>query len=104
MSGRFRGLKSGVPPRPQPCRTNGAQPTVLRSNRAVRPHHAPRTEGAASPGANLRVDEPFAGYDKLRAPEVVERVRAADAATKAVVRLYESTHKKRKSVLAATGG
>jgi hypothetical protein len=60
------------------------------------------TEGAASPGATLRVDEPFDGYDKLRAPEIVDRVRSADDATKAVVRLYESTHKKRKSVLAAT--
>ncbi|HEX8120319.1 MAG TPA: hypothetical protein VF549_03545 [Solirubrobacteraceae bacterium] len=60
------------------------------------------TEGAAAPGATLRVDAPFDGYDKLRAPEIVARVRESDAATKAVVRLYEQTHKKRKSVLAAT--
>jgi hypothetical protein len=60
------------------------------------------SEGAADPGATLRVDEPFEGYDKLRAPEIVARVRESDDAVKAVVRLYESTHKKRKSVLAAT--
>ncbi|HEX8205554.1 MAG TPA: hypothetical protein VF587_05795 [Solirubrobacteraceae bacterium] len=62
------------------------------------------TEGAASPHATLRVDEPFAGYDKMKAADIVDRVRSGDEATKAVVRLYESTHKKRKSILAATGG
>jgi hypothetical protein len=62
------------------------------------------SEGAASPSATLRVGEPFDGYDKLRAPEIVARVRESDDAVKAVVRLYESTHKKRKSVLQATEG
>ncbi|HEX2084966.1 MAG TPA: hypothetical protein VHF89_04735 [Solirubrobacteraceae bacterium] len=60
------------------------------------------SEGAADPGATLRVDAPFEGYDQLRAQEIVARVRRSDDATKAVVRLYEQTHKKRKSVLAAT--
>jgi hypothetical protein len=60
------------------------------------------SEGAAAPGATLRVDEPFAGYDRMKAADIVSRLRSGDAATKAVVRLYESTHKKRKSVLAAT--
>ena len=62
------------------------------------------TEGAADPGATLRVDAPFDGYDRLKAPEIVARVRESDAATKAVVRLYEATHKNRKSILAATEG
>jgi hypothetical protein len=60
------------------------------------------TEGAAAPSATLRVGEPFQGYDKLKAPEIVARVRESDDAVKAVVRLYESTHKKRKSILSAT--
>jgi hypothetical protein len=60
------------------------------------------TEGAAAPSATIRVDEPFNGYDKLKAPEIVARVRESDDATKAVVRLYEQTHKKRKSILSAT--
>jgi hypothetical protein len=60
------------------------------------------TEGSAAPSATLRIDEPFKGYDKLKAPEIVARVRESDEAVKAVVRLYESTHKKRKSILAAT--
>jgi hypothetical protein len=66
------------------------------------PDELVETEGAADPGANLRVSEPFDGYDKLRAPEIVARVRESDPATKAVVRLYEQTHRKRKSILAAT--
>jgi hypothetical protein len=40
----------------------------------------------------------------MTAPDVVDRLRIADDATKAVVRLFESTHRKRKTVLAATGG
>jgi hypothetical protein len=38
----------------------------------------------------------------MKAADIVSRIRSGDPATKAVVRLYESTHKKRKSVLAAT--
>lgn len=60
------------------------------------------SEGAAAPGAQIRVDQPFEGYDKLKAPEIVARAKAADPAEKAVIRLYEQTHKKRKSILDAT--
>jgi hypothetical protein len=61
------------------------------------------TEGAATPSAQIRVDEPWTGYDKMRATEIVGRVKESDDAAKAVVRLYEQMHKKRKSVLQATG-
>jgi hypothetical protein len=60
------------------------------------------SEGGADPGARLRVEAPWDGYDDMRATDIARRVRGGDAATKAVVRLYERTHKKRKSVLAAT--
>ena len=60
------------------------------------------SEGSASPGATLRVDAPWDGYDAMKAGEIAQRIRGGDPATKAVVRLYEQTHKKRKSVLAAT--
>jgi|SRR4051794_35468426 len=62
------------------------------------------SEGAADPGAQLRVDEPWPGYGQMRAPDVVDRLRAADPATKAIVRLYEQQHRKRSTVLAATDG
>jgi hypothetical protein len=60
------------------------------------------TEGAAEPHATIHVDAPWPGYEKMKAPEIVARVKESDAATKAVVRLYEQTHKKRKSILDAT--
>ena len=60
------------------------------------------TEGSATPAATLRVDEPWDGYGTMKAAAIVTRVRSSDDATKAVVRLYEQTHKKRKSILDAT--
>ena len=53
-------------------------------------------------GAEVHVDVPWEGYDSMRANEIVARLRAADDATRAVVRLYESQGKARSSVLAAT--
>jgi hypothetical protein len=61
------------------------------------------TEGSAAPAATIHVDEPWDGYGQMKAPDIVDRVGAADQATKAVVRLYEQTHRKRKSILDATG-
>lgn len=60
------------------------------------------TEGSASPAATVRVDEPWDGYGSMKAGDIVTRLASSDAATKAVVRLYEQTHKKRKSILDAT--
>ena len=56
---------------------------------------------ADEPGATLDVHAPWPGYDAHSAAEVVKRVRQGDEATRAVVLLYERTHKARKSVIAA---
>ena len=56
---------------------------------------------ADPPGARLEVDAPWPGYDAHPAAEVIKRVRQGDEATRAVVLLYERTHKARKSVIAA---
>ena len=56
---------------------------------------------AEGPGAALEVDPPWPNYDQHSAAEVVKRVRAGDEATRAVVLLYERSHKARKSVIAA---
>ena len=40
-------------------------------------------------GAQLRIDEPWKGYDQLRAGDIVERISGADAAELAAVELYE---------------
>ena len=58
---------------------------------------------AADVGAEVHVDAPWEGYDRMRAADIVVRLKSADAATRAVVRLYEQQGKARSSVLAATG-
>lgn len=60
------------------------------------------TEGGGSPGAELHVDAPWDGYERMTAADIVDRLIVADDAEKAVVRLYEQQHKRRKSILAAT--
>ena len=56
---------------------------------------------ADAPGAMLEVAAPWEGYDQHSAAEVVKRVRSGDDATRAVVLLYERSHKARKSIIAA---
>ena len=60
------------------------------------------TEGAADPGPEIHVDEPWEGYGAMKAGEVVRRLKSSDPATRAMVRLYEQQTKKRKSILSAT--
>jgi hypothetical protein len=57
-----------------------------------------------SPGAEVHVDEPWHGYASMNAPEIIDRLGASDDAVKAVVLLYERTHRGRKTVLRAAGG
>jgi hypothetical protein len=52
-------------------------------------------------GAEVHVDEPWEGYSRLTARDVTAQLATADPATLAVVRLYESSHRKRRTVLAA---
>jgi hypothetical protein len=52
-------------------------------------------------GAEIRVDEPWEGYSRMRAPEIQRELSEAEPAALAAVRLYESTHRGRRSVLEA---
>jgi hypothetical protein len=54
-------------------------------------------------GATITVEEPWDGYAQQPATAIVARLRGADPATKAVVGLYERGHKRRATVLRATG-
>jgi hypothetical protein len=54
-------------------------------------------------GAELRIDEPWEGYRAMTASEIRRRLRQADAATAAAVRLYEAANKGRSTVLQAAG-
>ncbi len=56
-----------------------------------------------SPGAELRIDEPWAGYDAMELDEVLARLGDASEAELAIVRLYERQHENRQAVLLATG-
>src|SRR3954447_2803973 len=53
------------------------------------------------PGSTIEVQAPWSGYDEHSAAEVIKRVRSGDEATRAVVLLYERSHRNRKSVIAA---
>lgn len=50
-------------------------------------------------GAAIRVGEPWQGYSRLNAKDVTAQLATADAATLAVVRLYETANRKRRTVL-----
>jgi len=52
-------------------------------------------------GPELRIDEPWDGYDGMTAVEVRDRLSAGTAELAAAVELYESTRKGRRSVLDA---
>lgn len=53
-------------------------------------------EGA---GATIHIGEPWSGYGRLRARDITAQLATAGAATLAVVKLYEATHRKRRTVL-----
>jgi ferritin-like metal-binding protein YciE len=93
-------------PRPQPVRAatgNGGPVAEAEPRHVTRGVTQVETEGAADPGAEVHVDAPWDGYDQMKAADVVARVKEADDATRAIVRLYEAGNKGRKSVLDATG-
>ena len=52
-------------------------------------------------GAELRVEAPWDGYERMNAADIRDRLAAASIAEAAAVELYESTHRSRRSVLDA---
>ena len=54
-------------------------------------------------GAELHVDAPWDGYDRMTAADIRDRLTAASPAEAAAVELYESAGKSRSSVLDAAG-
>ena len=52
-------------------------------------------------GAAITVAEPWNGYGRMSAKDVIARARTGNAAELAAVRLYESRHRSRQTVLAA---
>jgi hypothetical protein len=52
-------------------------------------------------GARITVIEPWTGYGRMNARDVIDRVRTASVAELAALRLYEARHRARRTVLAA---
>jgi hypothetical protein len=52
-------------------------------------------------GPELHVDEPWDAYDEMTAPEIRDRLAAANPVLAAAVNLYETTHKSRRTVIEA---
>jgi hypothetical protein len=52
-------------------------------------------------GPELNVEEPWDSYDEMTAPEIRDRLAAADPVLAAAVNLYETTHKSRRTVIEA---
>jgi hypothetical protein len=65
----------------------------------VREESEPGAEDGA--GATIHVAEPWPGYDRANARDIVARLAGRDTAELAAVRLHESMHRKRSTVLQA---
>jgi hypothetical protein len=91
-----------VPPaeRPVPPAELIAEPAhVSEEPVLVRESAEPGAEEGA--GAGITVIEPWAGYGRLNARDVIDRARTANVAELAAMRLYEARHRARQTVLAA---
>jgi hypothetical protein len=90
------------------------EPTVRLGERTVppaEPRHVSEepelVEASAEPGAedgagaDITVIEPWNGYAKMSARDVIDRARHASSAELAAIGLYEARHRARQTVLAA---
>ncbi|MBA3261274.1 MAG: hypothetical protein H0T69_02125 [Thermoleophilaceae bacterium] len=95
-----------APEPPPPARGNGGAPPV-----PAEPVHvseepvlvAETAEQGAEGGAGpeIHVEEPWPGYNRMTAAEIIARLRTETPVVAAAVSLYEAPHKTRRSVLEA---
>jgi hypothetical protein len=90
-----------APPEP-PVELLDEEPTRAEVGRRRVEQREAEGGGPGGVGASVHVDEPWDGYDRMTAPQVLDRLVGADEATLAVVRLYESAKRNRATVLRAT--
>jgi hypothetical protein len=91
-----------APPREPETIYAAAAPEPAPAHVDTEPELAYEAGPAADVGAQVHVEAPWEGHDRMRAADIVTRLKSADDATRAVVRLYEQQGKARTSVLAAT--
>jgi hypothetical protein len=87
------------PPAASPAPPQPAPPHISEEPTLVAETAEPGAEEGA--GAELRVDEPWAGYAKLTAAEIRDRLASASDEELAAVELYESTHRRRRTIVDA---
>ncbi len=92
-------------PEPEPARSSG---TIFEERESVHVSEEPElvrevADAGAEDGAGaaITVAEPWNGYARMGAKDVIARARAGNPAELAAVRLYESRHRSRQTVLAA---
>jgi len=91
-----------APPAPAPsvATTPGADADAGHVEReAVLVAESADEQAADGAGAEVHVAEPWPGYGEMTAADIIDRLAVADAGILAVVRLYESSHSKRVTVL-----
>lgn len=86
-----------VPPAPEPDEPEPEPAHVDREAVVVAEFADPGASDGV--GAQIRIDEPWPGYDELRAKQVTAQLADASAEMLAVVRLYEGVNRNRKTVL-----
>jgi hypothetical protein len=97
-----------TPPVPRRRRTNGGTPPPAAPRAPAHVSEEPvlvaevaeagAEEGA---GAEIHIEEPWPGYDRMTAADIRDRLRSAPKAVAAAVSLYEASRKGRTSVLEA---
>ena len=87
-------------PAPNPLLVADREPThVSEEPQLVEEFAEPGVEEGA--GAEIHVAEPWSGYDRMNAKQVIAKVVAATPAELAAVQLYESGHRRRQTILNA---
>jgi hypothetical protein len=98
-------VPSGRPAAPPPPPQEAAPPLraepvhVSEEPTVVEEFAEPGAEEGA--GAEVHISEPWPGYSRLNAADVIERIAAATAEELAAVELYEVAHRDRATVVAA---
>jgi hypothetical protein len=100
-----------TPPAAPPVEPRAGEPRAGRAKAPDEPAHVSEepvlVREAADPGAEegagagITVIEPWSGYGRMNARDLIDRVPTASAAELAAMRLYEARHRSRPSVLAA---
>ena len=89
-----------APPAPTPAPT--PPPPAAEEEHVTVEATLVETVGAErEPGADVRIEEPWPGYDGMNAREIAQRVRHAGSELAAAVRMYEAANKDRVTVLEA---